>query len=156
MTAFERHRAQHWSRHVSALVLALALVLSATYVYREYSRGATAGVLLGTLIFIAVFMSRSLMRKLARRRITKMPGLGDGFVIELTPRGMYAKGQGQEATVAWDRFARAIRYPDGFLLVESQHTFSWLPLSALATECSAEDVQTLIEQRLGRMEIRTA
>ncbi len=156
MTAFDRHRAQHWSRYVSTVLFALALVFAAAYAYREFTRGAFDGVALGALMFIAVYMSRSFMRRLLRRRISKMAGLGDGFVIELTSRGMVAKGQGQEATLGWDRFAHAVRYPDGFLLVQSQRAFNWLPLSALSPDSSADDVQMLIEQGLGRLRTRGA
>ena len=49
MTAFDRHRAQHWSRYLSMLLISLALVFAAIYAYREFSRGSFDGVALGAL-----------------------------------------------------------------------------------------------------------
>ena len=154
LTAFDRYRSQHWFRHVSSLSVALALIFAAGFVYQAIVNNQLIGMVLGVLVFIALFWSRSLMRNLLRRRLLRMNGIGESFVIDVSNQGLHAKGQGQQANLGWNRFSHAVRYADGVLLVQSPQVFNWLPSTALEGPHTLEDVLALIERGLGAGKLR--
>lgn len=108
------------------------------------------------LLILAAYQGRRLDEWLARRRFRKSPYYDDPVRVEVSDDGLWIKGLKSDTRLTWEAFSRAVRFPDGWLLLQGPGVGNWLPDAARRDGESNESLDELVQRRDGVLEIVTA
>lgn len=98
-----------------------------------------------SLIFL-LFFSRRIDYWIMKRRLKKSPFNNSRLQVSLTQEGFHAISDKSDVSLKWSAFTRAVRFRDGFLLLQGPSAFNWLPQSAMI-EGSVEEVDRLLKEQ---------
>jgi hypothetical protein len=83
-------------------------------------------------------------KALVRQRLRSSLPAGSDTVFSLSDEGISMKGALSHGEAKWQLYSRAVRFPDGIMLLGSR-TIMWLPDSML-TDTSRSDATALVEK----------
>jgi len=78
-----------------------------------------------------------------RSNFRQSPYRDENVVVALTDEGFNTTGDVSRTGLTWQAFTKAVRFRDGFLLLQGPNVFNWLPDHAL-TEGKVEEIEQLL------------
>jgi hypothetical protein len=78
-----------------------------------------------------------------RSQFTKSPYRDENMVIVLSDEGFQGTGDVGRTALSWQAFTKAVRFSDGFLLLQGPGVFNWLPDTALS-EGNVAEIELLL------------
>jgi len=121
---------------VALLILYAVLLIAASAGWLDWTGYAPprgfAGLLIGVSLVPGLMLLYSRTRK-GYGQLTVTPG----------STGLDVRTGNVQALVGWQNFLRAVRFPDGVLLLQEKGLYRWLPDTALQESTSVEVVELL-------------
>lgn len=88
-----------------------------------------------------------------RVQFRSSPYCNENITVVLSDEGFHATGEISRTSLTWQAYTRAVRFRDGFLLLQGPGVFNWLPDAALA-EGKIGDIELLLRKHIANFSDR--
>ena len=148
LESFLRYRRQLWWRRpfyaakgVLAMIILLLAILSVAY-----------GFVLGAGVFGAVlgiiFLAWPIDAYIIRRRFRKSPFHNAEYIYRLAEDGVHIVSRAEDLRLNWSLFTKVRRFPDGLLMFQGPHLFTWLPDSFITGGSAVDEARELVRTQV--------
>jgi hypothetical protein len=128
LARYGRVKRARWGKVLlCVLVLTVSAVLGVVLSASVW--GPVAGVVLGGAYLMMV---DRVQRWGIRRRFRRSPFCGEDLAFEFGEHEVRITSPQQDVRLQWSVFTKAVRFEDGFLLMQGSSVFNWIPAAAFA------------------------
>lgn len=145
VVAIARHlRTRKLRRVLFPGFLAAAAIIAIASIYVGITTSSIPLALCGIIGLPLIGLSSLLGLLVSRIRHSRSPHCGEALTITLSSDGLHCVSDKQDSKRAWNVFTSAHRFSDGFVLKQANHSFDWLPDSAIQPPATIGDAMSLI------------
>lgn len=144
---------RHRRRRTFAAIRLAAVVMLGMLAVLVIGFGQWLLALFFALLIVGAYQGRRLDEWLARRRFRKSPYYDNQIRVEVSDDGVWIKGSKIDTRLTWEAFSRAVRFTDGWLLLQGPGVGNWLPDAVFREDESTERLDELVRRRDGVLEV---